>query len=99
MSDEPRTFDSKLTSKGQLTLPAEIREALNVAPGDRVEFTLHRTGEVFVHARNRPASAIFGKGAAYARNARKGDPEQLVAEAVTARGAPASARKRRRRAG
>lgn len=96
MKHEAKTFDSKLTSKGQLTLPLEIREALNVAPGDHVEFALHRTGEVFVHGRTRPATAIVGKGAAYARKARKGDPERLVGEAVAARGAPAD-RKRSRR--
>jgi antitoxin PrlF len=27
-----------LTSKGQLTLPVAIREALEVGPGDRIEF-------------------------------------------------------------
>lgn len=46
MKNEPTTFNSKLTSKGQITLPAEIREALNVAPGDRVEFALHGIAEI-----------------------------------------------------
>ena len=48
-----RTFQTKLTSKGQLTLPVEIRKSLGVGPGDRIEFFLHRSGEVFVHGRNK----------------------------------------------
>jgi AbrB family looped-hinge helix DNA binding protein len=81
-----KSFHAKLTSKGQLTLPVEIRQSLGVGPGDRVEFYLHRTGEVFVHARNRPASAIFGKGAAYARPVTRDQYERLLGEAVAARG-------------
>ena len=30
--------DATLTSKGQLTLPAAVREAMGVAPGDKVRF-------------------------------------------------------------
>ena len=29
---------AKVTSKGQITLPAELRKALHLKPGDRVEF-------------------------------------------------------------
>lgn len=32
---------AKVTSKGQITIPAEIRAALSVAPGDRVSFVVH----------------------------------------------------------
>jgi AbrB family looped-hinge helix DNA binding protein len=34
------TASAKVTSKGQITIPAEIRQALSVAPGDRVSFSL-----------------------------------------------------------
>ena len=37
-----------LTSKGQLTLPKEIRAALGVGPGDRLAFRLHEDGVVTV---------------------------------------------------
>ena len=35
-----RSATAKVTSKGQITIPAEIRAALAVAPGDRVSFLL-----------------------------------------------------------
>lgn len=96
-----KTFEAKLTSKGQLTLPLEIRKSLGVAPGDHVEFFLHRSGEIFVHARNKPASAIFGAGAAYARPLTRQQYDRILAEAVAARGKPATrqAPHKRRRAG
>lgn len=37
-----------VTSKGQITLPKEIRDALGVSPGDRVEFVRDDTGRVLV---------------------------------------------------
>ncbi|HBL31426.1 MAG TPA: AbrB family transcriptional regulator [Acidobacteria bacterium] len=37
---------STLTSKGQITLPREVREHLHIAEGDRVEFRIERDGGV-----------------------------------------------------
>jgi antitoxin PrlF len=34
------------TSKGQITLPREVREHLHIAEGDRVEFRIERDGGV-----------------------------------------------------
>jgi AbrB family looped-hinge helix DNA binding protein len=39
---------STLTSKGQLTLPKEIREHLDVHEGDRLEFRMDRQGRVWL---------------------------------------------------
>ena len=39
---------STITSKGQLTLPKEIRERLGVRQGDRVEFRTDQSGRVWV---------------------------------------------------
>ena len=38
-----------LTSKGQVTIPKQIRDALNLAPGSSVEFVVNREGEVVIH--------------------------------------------------
>jgi AbrB family looped-hinge helix DNA binding protein len=37
---------STLTSKGQTTIPKEIREALGLRQGDQIEFTLESDGVV-----------------------------------------------------
>ncbi len=37
-----------ITSKGQLTVPREIRAALGVGPGDRLAFRIHEDGSVTV---------------------------------------------------
>lgn len=39
---------STITSKGQITLPKQIREHLNVAAGDRIDFVVDEDGEVVV---------------------------------------------------
>lgn len=38
-----------LTSKGQVTIPKQIRDALDLAPGSSVEFAVNRDGEVTIH--------------------------------------------------
>jgi AbrB family looped-hinge helix DNA binding protein len=38
-----------LTSKGQVTIPKQIRDALNLTPGSSVEFAVNREGEVVIH--------------------------------------------------
>ena len=45
---------STITSKGQITLPKQIREHLHLAPGDRIDFVVEEDGEVVVRpARSR----------------------------------------------
>lgn len=37
---------TNLTSKGQVTIPKKVRDALKLAPGSQVEFVVNRQGEV-----------------------------------------------------
>ena len=37
-----------MTSKGQITLPAEIRQQLGIHPGDRLDFIIHADGRLEV---------------------------------------------------
>jgi AbrB family looped-hinge helix DNA binding protein len=49
-------MSTTLTSKGQVTIPKRIRDALNLAPGCAVEFAVNREGEVVIHkVGDRPA--------------------------------------------
>ncbi len=38
-----------MTVKGQVTIPKKVREALQLSPGDSVDFDVNRAGEVVVH--------------------------------------------------
>ncbi len=41
---------TNLTSKGQVTIPKRIRDALRLEPGDPVEFSVNQAGEVVIQA-------------------------------------------------
>ncbi|WP_030899058.1 AbrB/MazE/SpoVT family DNA-binding domain-containing protein [Streptomyces sp. NRRL F-5126] len=47
------TYQTRMREKGQLTLPARVREALGVAPGDELEFEVSDAGTVEVHGLTR----------------------------------------------
>ncbi|MGH8189891.1 MAG: AbrB/MazE/SpoVT family DNA-binding domain-containing protein [Rhodanobacteraceae bacterium] len=57
---------TSMTSKGQVTIPKKVREALRLTPGDGVEFNVNREGQVVVlkaaarrvRTRDRFASAL-----------------------------------------
>ena len=40
---------AKITSKGQITVPVEIRQLLDVKPGDKLRFERKPDGTIFVH--------------------------------------------------
>lgn len=43
------TFQATVRDKGQLTLPAGVREALGVSPGDEIEFEINDAGVVEIY--------------------------------------------------
>ena len=49
-----------LTSKGQITIPAEVREVLGVDTGDRVEFVALAPGRYEFIAATRSVTALKG---------------------------------------
>ena len=38
-----------LTNKGQVTIPKQIRDALDLAPGCSVDFAVNQDGDVVIH--------------------------------------------------
>lgn len=49
-----------MTTKGQLTIPKVVREALMLATGDQVEFTLTADGAAILRPRHPAIGALFG---------------------------------------
>ena len=49
-----------LTSKGQVTLPKEVRDHFHLAEGDRLEFLIAENGEVQVRPVAGSVEALFG---------------------------------------
>ncbi len=54
------TGDTTLTSKGQTTIPKEIRDSLRIKPGDRMTFTLMPDGTVVMRVKNRRMAELAG---------------------------------------
>jgi len=53
--------DATLTSKGQTTIPKEIRESLNMKDGDRMTFTLLPDGTVLMRVKNKSVLDLAGR--------------------------------------
>ena len=51
---------SKITAKGQITLPKMVREALALSAGDRVGFVIHDNGTVTVEAETVDLGSLRG---------------------------------------
>jgi antitoxin PrlF len=49
-----------VTSKGQVTLPQKVREALRIRPGDRIDFVFGEDGEVRLRAGEVDVSELRG---------------------------------------
>ena len=60
---------TRITTKGQVTLPQPVREALRLAPGDGVDFSCNERGEVVI---TRQVAAV--------RPAERGRPAHLAAQ-------------------
>lgn len=51
---------STITSKGQITVPKEIREHLKLKPGDRIDFVKDRSGRISLKAINTDFMSMRG---------------------------------------
>ena len=49
-----------VTSKGQITIPKEIREALGLHAGDRISFRLREDGVVEIHPETLDLLSLIG---------------------------------------
>ncbi len=54
-------YEAKMTSKGQLTVPAPVRDFFSLKPGDIVDFYIdEESRSARIRARNRSVSELFG---------------------------------------
>jgi len=51
---------STLTSKGQITIPKEVRDQMGLKPGDRVDFVKERTGRFSIRPINTDFRSLKG---------------------------------------
>lgn len=52
--------DATLTSKGQTTIPKEIRDGLGMKSGDRITFTLMPDATVVMRLKNKSITELAG---------------------------------------
>jgi len=55
-----RMSEARMTSKGQITVPRDVRLKLNLKPGDRVLFIVEDDGTVRMRALNKDISSLIG---------------------------------------
>ena len=55
------TTEATLTSKGQTTIPKDVRDSLGIKPGDRLTFTVMPDSTVVLRAKTRSLADLAGK--------------------------------------
>ena len=53
-------IEAKMTSKGQITVPKDVRMKLNLKPGDRVRFVIEADGRVRLWPAKRDITSLRG---------------------------------------
>ena len=89
-------FPAKLTSKGQLTLPAKMRSALNLRPGDRLRFVEDSSGKYWVEPVIGSLAELRGIIKESSRTFTSGDIAAMIAESRSAGGKKLLPKKRGR---
>lgn len=51
---------AKITSKGQTTVPMEVRTRLGVGPGDSIEYVTQPDGQIMLRKASHPLASLRG---------------------------------------
>jgi AbrB family looped-hinge helix DNA binding protein len=73
--------EAKVTSKGQITLPVEVRTRLNVGPGDKVVFVEGSDGRIVVRSRAGTLADMRGMVRDKVKIPKGGDIDRWIDEA------------------
>ena len=79
-----------LTSKGQLTIPRPLRDALGLAPGARLQASIDRQGRLVLVPSKYEPEELFCHRPSVSRRLSFEEMDQAIADAVTADADPAS---------
>ena len=60
---------AKLTARGRVTVPRKVRQVLQLAPGDCVEFGVNSSGEIVVRKAPAQARPVLRRGRVAQRRA------------------------------
>ena len=91
------SYHAKITSKGQITLPAELRARLGLDEGDTVEFYLDGLGRVSMRPRRPGVDEVLNVLPSRRPIAKYATDDDAVAAAVLARDARTRRKKRQPR--
>jgi AbrB family looped-hinge helix DNA binding protein len=75
--------EATVTSKGQITVPSELRKALGVASGDRVRFVQSSDGSIRLEARKRRRLVDFARANAFRAGEAGIDLDKAIDGAIT----------------
>lgn len=88
------TFRATITSKGQLTIPAELRSQLKLDQGDMVEFVLDRAGRVWMRPLREGVEEVLNALPPRKPNKAFATDNDAIAAAVAARDARSRPKKK-----
>jgi AbrB family looped-hinge helix DNA binding protein len=74
-----------VTSKGQITIPVEVREDMGLGPGSRVDFVAVGDGEYRVMVKSRSVSELAGMFRSSGPPVSTADMNEAIADAVVER--------------
>ena len=75
-----------LTSKGQITIPAELRVRMHLQPGDQLDFWESNTSQLLLAPRKRSLDDFFGVLQSDAAPLSVEEMDDVIGEAVTKAG-------------
>ncbi len=75
--------EATVTSKGQVTVPNDLRKALDISAGDRLRFVQAPDGSIRLEARKRRRIVDFARANAFRAGEAGLDLDKTIDEAIT----------------
>jgi antitoxin PrlF len=75
--------EATVTSKGQVTVPNDLRKALDISTGDRLRFVRAPDGSIRLEARKRRRIVDIGRANAFCAGEAGIDLDKSIDEAIT----------------